>query len=207
MMDPVDENDILITTATEKMDEIEIVPTSGYGIQRQSSSSSSRKYRRNNHDDDLLLGGDVEVEERGTKGFNRDLNETRESNAWANTSSLTIPTTTDEDIVHNTADFDNNINSAHTGDYDDGASVASSYSTMTYTTYNTYDTSATSESVHSIIDRLQSETNRRRRRLRRRLKARGVKVDHREDLRAAAASPNSLGSKDGIIGNIVEIKE
>lgn len=204
-MDPVDENDILITTATDKMDEIEIVPTNGYGIQRQ--SSSSRKYHRTNHGDDLLLGGDVEVEERGMRGINRDMNETRESNAWANTSCLTIPTTTDEDIVHNTANIDNNIHSAHLGDYDDGASVASSYSTMTHTTYNTYDTSATSESVHSIIDRLQSETNRRRRRLRRRLKARGVKIDHREDLRSAAASPNSLGSKDGIIGNIVEIKE
>jgi len=200
MMDPVDENDILIATTTEKMDEIEIVPTNSYGAQRQ-----SRKYRRG-HDNDLLLGGNEVAEERGVKGYDRDLYETRESHAWANTSNLTIPDT-DEDVVHNTANIDNNIHPSQTGDYDDGASVASSYSTMTYTTYNTYDTSATTESVHSIIDRLQSETSRRRRRLRRRLKARGVKIDHRDDLRAAAASPTSLGSKDGIIGNIVEIKE
>jgi hypothetical protein len=56
--------------------------------------------------------------------------------------------------------------------FDDDASVAS---TFTYGTVDTYGTTATSESVQSIISRLQSETDRRRRRLERRRYARGAK--------------------------------
>lgn len=55
---------------------------------------------------------------------------------------------------------------------DDSYSVTSAY------TYNTVETNATTESVQSIISRLQSETDRRRRRLMRRRYARGGK-NHR----------------------------
>ncbi len=74
---------------------------------------------------------------------------------------------------------------------DDEYSVASTY------TYGTVDTTATSESVHSIISRLQSETDRRRRRLMRRRSARGVKVTQKKTVKQA----------DPLSGITVEVRE
>ena len=74
---------------------------------------------------------------------------------------------------------------------DDNYSVSSAY------TYGTVDTTASSESVHSIISRLQSETDRRRRRLMRRKYAR------------AGRSLNSIEkpkSEDPLNGLTVEIR-
>mmetsp|Transcript_9526 Transcript_9526/g.6660 ORF Transcript_9526/g.6660 Transcript_9526/m.6660 type:complete len:83 (+) Transcript_9526:52-300(+) len=74
---------------------------------------------------------------------------------------------------------------------DDEYSVVSTY------TYGTVDTTATSESVHSIISRLQSETDRRRRRLMRRRKARGEVV----------SQPKPVKQADPLRGITVEIRE
>ncbi len=76
-------------------------------------------------------------------------------------------------------------------DDDDNYSVTSTY------TYGTVDTTATSESVHSIISRLQSETDRRRRRLMRRRSARGQ----------SSAKSKPVKPEDPIKGITVEIRE
>jgi len=60
------------------------------------------------------------------------------------------------------------------GDWDDTVSISSNRS------YATCDTAATSESVQSIIQRLNSETDRRRRRLRRRRSMRNGESRHHE---------------------------
>lgn len=76
-------------------------------------------------------------------------------------------------------------------DDDDNYSVTSTY------TYGTVDTTATSESVHSIISRLQSETERRRRRLLRRRCARGQ----------SSAKSRPVKPEDPLKGITVEIRE
>ena len=76
-------------------------------------------------------------------------------------------------------------------DDDDSYSVTSAY------TYNTVATNATTESVQSIISRLQSETDRRRRRLMRRRYARsGNKVQAKQ-----------VKPKDLLNGITVEVRE
>lgn len=68
------------------------------------------------------------------------------------------------------------------GDWDDTASVSS------FRSYATCDTAATSESVQSIIQRLNSETDRRRRRLRKRRSMRGGESRrHRPELQESVS--------------------
>eukprot|EP00558_Chaetoceros_sp_UNC1202_P012285 CAMPEP_0197238998 /NCGR_PEP_ID=MMETSP1429-20130617/5495_1 /TAXON_ID=49237 /ORGANISM="Chaetoceros sp., Strain UNC1202" /LENGTH=153 /DNA_ID=CAMNT_0042698301 /DNA_START=57 /DNA_END=518 /DNA_ORIENTATION=- len=74
--------------------------------------------------------------------------------------------------------------------YDD-MSVASGYS------YATYDTTATTDSVQDIISRLQSETDRRRRRL----------VRRRSSKRNGIASREKYSKTDPKLGISVEIRE
>lgn len=71
----------------------------------------------------------------------------------------------------------------------------------TYSHQSTYSqsTTASSESVHSIIERLHSETDRRRRRLMRRRAARGMS--------ARKNSLPSLSEKDPLKGITVEVRE
>jgi len=75
------------------------------------------------------------------------------------------------------------------GDWDDTVSIASTRS------YATCDTAATSESVQSIIQRLNSETDRRRRRLRRRRSIRNEEARnnaHHEREHQAPVSPRGF---------------
>jgi len=74
----------------------------------------------------------------------------------------------------------------HSGDWDDTVSVSSNRS------YATCDTAATSESVQSIIQRLNSETDRRRRRLRRRRSMRNGESRHHEREVQEPASPRGF---------------
>jgi hypothetical protein len=84
-------------------------------------------------------------------------------------------------------------------DFDD-MSVASGHS------YATYDTNATSESVQDIITRLQSETDRRRRRLLRRRQMRNYQNRKNSDrLQKYNSRPSSY--VDPKLGITVEIKE
>ena len=123
-----------------------------------------------------------------------DLAERNGSNtSFENTRPSTAPS-------HSTGIFDNaerpvfdlsQIEDKKKEDDDDNYSVSSAY------TYGTVDTTASSESVHSIISRLQSETDRRRRRLMRRKYAR------------AGRSLNSIEkpkSEDPLNGLTVEIR-
>ena len=77
---------------------------------------------------------------------------------------------------------------------------------MSYNSTYSQSTTASSESVHSIIERLHSETDRRRRRLMRRRSARGL----RNRAVGGTSSLNSLPSlseKDPLKGLTVEIRE
>lgn len=74
----------------------------------------------------------------------------------------------------------------HSGDWDDTASVSSNRS------YATCDTAATSESVQSIIQRLNSETDRRRRRLRRRRSMRSGRSKKEERDQQEPSSPRGF---------------
>ena len=129
--------------------------------------------------------------------------ETSFSSSGSLTGSLPAATVTPERTIQNSPWKSDSCLMPSWNDEGDDFSVASGNS------YGTYDTTATSESVQDIISRLQSETDRRRRRLLRRRNARmrGGPYDNKYDKCDKLKKYASSSQIDPKLGMTVEIKE